>query len=210
MNLDVFLRQSRDYVQGTQIVARSAECLAESDWIFEQAIFSAITNRVISICASCNEQQANIGRVTFSKGDASKLFYLEESDELAPRFNTPMLVKVAFIKEQDGSITYRYESALDFEGLLNAMVQAIKAEHERVFLAAYDIWLTGFRGFKIPVDILPSCASGSISLRRGRVMGGDGVFQTLWMLSMQDDHQEQVARGTVTFAFKSKEAPLVY
>lgn len=210
MNLEVFLRQSREYVQGTQIIARSAENLAESGWFFEQAIFSSITNRVISICASCNGQKENIGRVTFSKGDASQLFYLQESDTLAPRYDTPMLVKVAFVAEKEGTVTYRYESAPDFEGLLNAMVQTVKAEHERVFLAAYDIWLTGFRGFKIPVDILLPCASGIISLCRGRIMGGDGVFQTLWMLTARDDQQGQIASGTVTFAFKSKEALLVY
>lgn len=209
MELNVFLRQSRNYVQGTQMIARSAELLGESCWFFEQALFSTITDSPVVIApADDGSDEDVIGRIVFSNATDEKIFRLKKSTGRIPRRDIPMPVKVEFVAEEPDAIHYRFEGATDFEGLLNVMVQSVKSEHERVFPSAQDIWLTGFRGFHLLVDIVLSQGKGFVRLRRGRVMGSNGAFQTLWGISLSDAKGE-VATGTTTFAFKTMEAPIV-
>ncbi len=209
MELDVFLRQSRDYVQGTQMIARSADLLDGADWFFEQALFSAITANRISIALADTEDAGEaIGRVAFSCASSEKIFYLRKASGEVPRRDVPMPVKVVFVAEEPDAVQYRFEGAADFEGLLNVIVQSVKSEHERIFPAATDIWLTGFRGFHVALDIAPSLAGGWVKLRRGRLMGTKGTFQTIWGVSVFDAEGE-IAAGTTTFAFKMTEGSIV-
>lgn len=151
--LDVFLRGQRDYVQGTQIIARAAETLTSGDWRFERSGFSRITEKLVRISETSVSDQA-IGVVGFADSDGkTHELHIVETDILAPVRDLPMPVAAERCADGvDGQTIYDFADVSAFEDMLNVIVIAIKNEHRVRFENCVNVWLTGLRNFKLPVS----------------------------------------------------------
>lgn len=219
-SLDVFLNGARSYVQGTQMIARSAEHLASlgpSDAPLPElqtAVFHRISDRGVTI----REGQAVspkdapddlLGALVFAHGDARIGLHLVEAQDTAPRRDAPHAGRWS---EQTAARQGALSTAFDVEGLktgedlLVAIVQTVKGLHEALAADVHDVWLTGFRSANVPLaGPLPS-TSGVLSLQSRRVMKGPDVWQTLQMASFAPtDATMPEVRAAVTFSFKSQE-----
>lgn len=200
---DVFLRGERDYVQGTQLIAQAAKCLAVSgtDAVFQQATFSTITRNDIKFCTEKGE--GSIGSVQFKGQEDRITLFVKEDENLARREDVLLSLDLIKIESDEaGAVAYQYTADDDFLGILDVIVQSIKAEHVSQFENAYDIWLTGLRRCNVPVGI-QTAGLGLITLKLMRKMEAIDNMQTLWSVDLHDDAGTQVS-CVVTFVFKSK------
>ncbi|MDX2277559.1 MAG: hypothetical protein NW206_19085 [Hyphomonadaceae bacterium] len=197
--LNLFLRGSRDYIQGTQIIARLAEQLPPGDWRFEQANFQAISTRELSFApAGGGDETGAAGRVSFSAETGEITTYvIRESGPQAPRRDAPMPIKVVPLGGEGAKARWRYEGVATFEDVLNVLVQAIKAENAKRWPEGKDIWFTGARRARLPLNG-PFVSSGEFTLTLYRQIGVSGQVQTIW----QTDFPGADPAGMITFTLK--------
>jgi hypothetical protein len=197
----LFLRGTRNYVQGTQIIARSTDHLPAGSWFLSSAKFSSITANLVEFHDQPHARE--IGLVQFASPDGEHhALTVVETDTPAPRRDEPMPVQCrpAAGGDEDGkSVAYDFSEAGDFEDLLNAFVIAIKAEHVRRFAGAADIWFTGLRGGDLSVSDPP--ARGRLSLTLMRQLAGEPAHQTLWRADLRDAAGQSVGRSAITFSY---------
>lgn len=195
----MFLRGDREYVQGTQIVARAADGLPAGDWALSSARFSRITAHLVTFRDS--PQDDDIGLVQFAgAGGDTRAVSVVETDTPAPRRDVPMPVQChPAATDDDKSVAYDFSRAGDFEDVLNAFVIAIKAEHVQRFPGARDIWFTGLRGGDLSITDPPE--SGRLSLVLMRQLAGDPAHQTLWRATMLDSAGQTLGQSAITFSY---------
>jgi len=197
--LDVFLRGTRDYVQGTQLIVRAAEALTGDDWLFDRAVFSQITDRKVELSMEKPDQPV-LGTLRFKRNDETADLFLISLDEAAPKSDLPLGIEVAATESFCDPATYHFTGANGLEGVLNVIVQAIKAEHTVRYPLARDIWLTGMRGFSCSTKIRPS-GEGVLEMKLLRTLAKHQNVQTLWSVSLIVNGL-QVETGNVTFNYK--------
>lgn len=197
--LDLFLRGSRNYIQGTQIVARLAEHLPPGAWRLEQANFNAIALRELSFApAGAGDEAGANGRVAFANADGETITYvLHETGPEAPRRDTPMPISVKRVGGEGEKAQWAYEGVSTFEDALNVLIQAIKAENSQRWPNGEDIWFTGARRVRLPVAG-PYAPSGVVTLTLYRQIGAAGQVQTIW----QTDFPGADPAGMITFTLK--------
>ena len=208
--LDVFLRGERNYVQGTQLVARIADAIAPSSAFLVEAEFHRLTENCVvarGVQDTSEPQNAPIGRVAFSVNGRPLEFRLEETPRPAPRLDRAMPIR--FVRHDPStyeSASYAYEGAGDLESGLNVIVQATKDSHELYRGGATDIWLTGLRRCAFPADWPSAFGKGTVSVERLRTMAGDGGArrQTMSRVTMSAADAPQPLTGFVTFAFRER------
>ena len=199
---DVFLRGQRDYVQGTQLIAQAAKCLAAPDkLVFEQGTFSTITRN--DVIFSLERGESSIGSVQFKGQDHRITLFVQEDKSIARREDTPLSLELIKTEPTEAdAVVYKYTADKDFLGILDVIVQSIKAEHVAQFETAYDIWFTGLRRCNLPVSV-KTAGQGSVTLKLMRKMGAIDNSQTLWSVELEDTDGTQLSCN-VTFVFKSK------
>jgi len=200
--LDVYLRGGRDYIQGTQIIARIAETLPEAHWTLRRAEFARITGSRVAISETIPGRDA-LGSVEFLHShEAPRRFFLVDTHLPAPRRDDPLGIHVLRI---DGSnppdSAYVFDGVRDIEDMLNVLVQATKGEHERRFVGCHDIWLTGFRNTSLDTG-WSGPREGVVLLSLFRQLGAAPQFQTVWMFEAQGAERVRIASGAITFAYK--------
>lgn len=207
--LDVFLRGERDYVQGTQLIARVADTLETGAHVFRQAEFHRKTVNLVACAPDGADGLADVvGKVHFQTGPDgdARSFALCELPEPAPRLDRTMPVRITRRSGPDaGNADAQDPSVWDwigvsgFEDVLNAIVQIIRAEHGIRWPGSRDVWLTGFRRCNLPVAT-PDRQEGTFNLVLGRRLAGGatGTDQTIWQFTLP----ELGLSGTSTFAFK--------
>lgn len=200
--LPVFLRQNRNYVQGTQMIARAAERLSGSDWFLDQAQFQAISDRLITLANTPSDTAKIVGQVKFTRGSEQCIYYFKEMAEPAPQSDLAMPIQVKRLCDTNHAATYSFSDCHTFEDVLNVVVQSLRSEHQLAFPGSYDIWLSGARNFRLAVDISHDSGKGTIQLVRQRVMASADVQQSLWSISLEDNNK--ISSGFITFAFKTK------
>lgn len=211
--LDVFLRGDRDYVQGTQMIARLAERLGPGAWVLDQAQFARVTLHALviadSLPATGGPGNPEVARIRFTDGAAGRReFLLTEATALAPRRDQPLLVSVARAEspaadaDSPAPVRWTYQGAHGIEGMANAVVQAVRSEHALRWPGCRNIWLTGCRRLQLPAA--GSCpATGHLLISLYRRLGTTGQNQTVWNV----DVPEAGLAGMVTFAFQFPEVP---
>lgn len=197
--LDLFLRGSRNYVQGTQIIARLAERLPPGAWRLDQANFHAITLRTLAFArAGAADEAKACGRVSFSSAEQpSVTFVLFETEREAPRRDTAMPITVTRQGDEGARAAWAYAGVTSFEDALNVLVQAIKAENAQRWPKGEDIWFTGARRLGLPVSA-PPAPSGVLNLTLYRQIGLSGQVQTIW----HSDFPGLDGAGMITFTLK--------
>jgi hypothetical protein len=203
--MNVFLRGARNYVQGTQIIARAADTLRNGPWKLERAGFSQITRNFVSF-ASQDEDGKAIGRLHFSSDEnATNEIYILDSGQPAPQIDLPILAQaVRHSLDSTADSQYSFSNVEAFEDMLNAIIIAIKSEHSLQFQGCTDVWLTGMRGMTLPVTG-PFPENGVIKLQLMRSLATEHGQQTLWRMGIHSKDGTEFTRGAVTFAYKPRD-----
>lgn len=207
--LPVFLRGDRSYVQGTQIIARLAEQVAPEGSLLTQATFNQITANTVSWLAPGSGDADNlIGQVHFVKDDQEHVYRLRDSGVAAPRLDAPMDVQLNLVKAPTpltGQYQYRFEAPGNLERLLNVLVQAVKALHERLAPGVHDVWFTGMRQFALPVQGQSGPFSGVIDIGLRRLARREHQYQSLVEVRVGEHGGQARLQGVFSFAFKSEQ-----
>lgn len=204
-DLDVFLREDRNYVQGTQIISRIADLLDGDDWALRQAEFRRLSIGLLKVAEVDGPQSDDaIGSVQFVRSTTgeARTFAVLERQEAAPRMQDGMVISVersgkSAVSAETDEAVWTYSNVCGFEDVLNAIVQAIKAEHKLLWPGASDIWLTGLRNLGLPVKAHRG-SLGSISLVLWRKLQGSSNVQTFWQVRLP----ESDLAGMVSFAYR--------
>lgn len=215
--LDVCLNGRRDYVQGTQMVARSADHFAAAGAgpvVLSAAAFHRITDREVGIVTGTpgpDLAEHALGTLRFTGADGAPLdAVLVAGPGAAPRRDIPV---TATWEEIAGTRTNALSTAFALGGLargedfLVALVQTVKGLHEALADDVRDVWLTGLRGARIPLSGPFPVPRGRLDLEFRRLMPGTGTRQSLLMAAFSGEDGTPVARTAVTFSFRT-EAPV--
>lgn len=194
----MFLRGDRDYIQGTQIVARASEVLPLGDWSLESAKFARITRNLVTFQKAADPDA--VGSIHFRAPGLTETVHAIETTTAAERRDDLMPV-ICQYKETDAvdQTVYAFSNVATFEDLLNSFVIALKGEHERRFPGARDIWFTGLRGGDLPVSRPP--AEGLIDLNLMRRLAGEPAHQTMWRCTLTNPAGHTLHRSAITFSF---------
>lgn len=211
--LDVCLNGARDYVQGTQMIARAAEIAARDRGpvTLAAAAFHRITDRTVALApaeAAAEDDEAPLGTLVFTRPDGTRADYrLLAEAAAAPR--RAISVEPSW-REIDGarqgplSTAFALSGLGDGEDFLVSVVQTIKGLHEALAADVHDVWLTGLRGASVPMAAPFPVADGTLTLACRRMMPGRDSRQSLLMADMAGPDGGRVAAAAVTFSFRTE------
>lgn len=207
--LQVCLNSGRPYVQGTQMLARAADWLAQvgetQDVTFTACAFRAITDKGVAIGPAhptAEQSDALIGTASFSVADDPLEIGFYETDMPAPTDNIdePCAYELIEGSSKDTVQIFEIAEMHGFEGLLVAMVQCLKTVHTELAADVHDIWFTGLRGAAIPCG--SAYADARLTLTRARMMGKSPNWQSLTKMEVAGLSERP---SLMSFAFKSND-----
>ena len=157
--LDVFLRGSRSYVQGSQILGRTADWLLQTGLhgaVLVDAKFSQITDHPVIAFRHADMQPGQagspIGRAVYRLGDEKiDVLYADAKAGLAPRIEDQPTKLSSFLDH--GDLRGEARLALDGtqEGYLAAVIETVKTLHQSLASEVADIWFTALSGAELPI-----------------------------------------------------------
>ena len=206
-SLNVFIRGSRDYVQGTQIVSRTAELLPDGDWKMTLCQFKKITKQIVGASLVENKSAPSIGRAVFENSLGQRLnYYFYNQEPSAASMNTDMDIDWHLKRSTEplcGTIYFQRLSS--FESGLNVMVQGVKELHSMLNNSVHDVWWTGLRGGALNVKWKESLTAGQINVNPIRILANNGSYQSLVQLNWAFEGVEDKLKCFVSFVVKSQE-----
>ncbi|MGI9117754.1 MAG: hypothetical protein ACR2JV_09005, partial [Gaiellales bacterium] len=185
--LDVGLRGTRDYIQGSQILSRTGELVeAEADGPVHllTAKFTRITEQGVQ--AAFDEADApdgeEIGRAQYAWGGTRHTVrFFEVPGPLAPRIDDVPKVTSDLVAAADGTGACAFAIAGTFESYLVAVIEFVKAVHAHRGAAVIDIWFTALMGAQLPLAATyPTSGAMRLTPKIERVV--EGRLQTLGIL----------------------------
>ena len=214
IDLPVFFRGSRTYIQGSVILSLAAQALIDEGFIKDlgsakllKAKFNQISDKGVKLLApgaSLGDNDVVLGEATL-KDDSGVLTvqFIEDSDVTPPREDDrPSLIDDYTITEPlNGSCAYAIDATLD--DLLASVVEVVKALHADLSDDVYDIWFTGFSGASFPLDPSHIAKTGSISVRNMMKKNAPDFIQTLFRITMSDEKSDKPSAFMLTFAYKT-------
>tara|TARA_R110000796_G_scaffold68309_11_gene156486 strand:- start:8552 stop:9340 length:789 start_codon:yes stop_codon:yes gene_type:complete len=206
-DLDVFLRGTRDYVQGTQLIAESAKLLSHGNYSVKKAAFTSITKKAVKAAIYSSERSIDsetIGSVVFADPEGQTVtFGLVAQNSDAPQSDSPFTFELSLREETDEQCCYDFSNAEAMCDILDAVVQAIKTFIQRQSARHYDIWFTGIRNLHLPVSSDSIDSSGSITISKLKVHRNGNLHQSLFRTEVEAEKMGRLS-GFVTFAHKVK------
>jgi hypothetical protein len=208
--LNVFLRDDRNYIQGTQIIARTVDVLGYKDWSLEKAIFTRITNKLVYVSKIQIESKSHalLGEADFYLGNKKQTIYYYESSEVAVRQKKVMPIQISDISLiNKESFSIHFLAVPTFENILNVIVQSLKKANAYLSPDSYDLWWTGFRKLALEcnsIDDNTEEVSGNITLKLIRTIAKDMQCQTLWLTSI--NYEQYSKEGYATFTYKRRQS----
>lgn len=203
--LDVFLRGTRDYVQGTQLVAESAKLLSHSHFVIKKAAFTNITKKAVKAITYSSERMIDaesIGSVVFADPEGETVtFGLFALDADARQSDKPFTFELSLQEEGDDHCSYVFSKTEALSDILDAIVQAIKSFIQRQSEQNYDIWFTGLRNLHLPVSPDSIDASGTITITKLKMHRNGNLHQSLFRTEIEAEKMGRLG-GFVTFAHK--------
>lgn len=209
--LPVFLNGTRDYVQGTQILARAAEALPEEHLTLHTAAFHRQTVNGVGMLLTPPEDSSRtdvLGTAQFhTSGEERREVTFVELADTAPRKTLPPTCKFTM---QPGS--QRNSLSADFavtaiscpEDFLIAVIQTIKGLHQDLPGGVCDVWFSGLRAGNIPVQGTFPVTEGILEINYNRLMIRAGIYQSSQAVVFKDHAGTAMAKAMITFAFKSE------
>jgi hypothetical protein len=211
--LDVFLNGKRNYVQGSQILARTGELILSnfgSGPKLTEFAFKSTTLNLVGVWLAeenaADEQQGTghtIGDALFQSDKSSIRAKFVELSAAAPKADVPETVALKLKSGgAGGNGRFAFRGASSFEDALRTIVQAVKRLHEDLAQDARDIWLTGMRAAMIPIDRGFADSDGEIGVELVRLMRSPPQYQTLNKVTITGG-DGGLAPFFVTFALRS-------
>lgn len=182
--LAVGLRGTRSYVQGSQILARTAELIAAEaaePALLVSAKFTKITDRGVLVALDAADLPAalEIGRAQFAIGEARRVVRFFEVEGLeAPRIDDVPPSTSGLVTSGDGGGHADFAIDATFESYLAAVIECVKALHAARGRHVTDIWLTALVGGRFPLASgYPRVGVLQVTPKIERIV--DGRLQTL-------------------------------
>jgi hypothetical protein len=209
--LEVFLNGTRNYVQGSQILARTAELIRPgfgplnlTEFVFKRTSINLIGVRLDDSASNEPQRGASpIGDALFQSDQMAIHATFVELSAAAPKADLPETVALKLKSGgTGGNGCFAFHGAFSFEDALRTVVQAVKKLHETLTQDARDIWLTGMRAAAIPIDKGFRDANGQIEVELVRLMQSPPQYQTLNKVTITGG-KSGLAPFFVTFALRS-------
>jgi hypothetical protein len=209
--LEVFLNGTRNYVQGSQILARTAELIRPGfgPLNLTEFAFKHTSTSLIGVWlddSASNELQRSaspIGNALFQSDQTAIRVAFVELSTAAPKADLPETVTLKLESGgTGGNGCFAFRGAFSFEDALRTIVQAVKKLHETLAPDAHNIWLTGMRAAAIPIDKGFRDADGQIEVELVRLMKSPPQYQTLNKVAITGG-KSGLAPFFVTFALRS-------
>ncbi len=188
--LTVALRGTRDYVQGSQILARTAELIAaasDTPATLVTAKFTQITDRgvIVALADTDAPDGVEIGRAQFVNGaERQTVRYFEVAGPQAPWIEDVAKVTTGLVAATDGTGQADFAIAGTFESYLVAIIECVKAVHDRRGDQVSDIWFTALMGARLPIaSVYPTTGVLRVTPKIERMV--DGRLQTLSLLETE-------------------------
>lgn len=216
--LAVYLNSARDYVQGTQMIARAAEVWAPAlgpRAVLTAAAFRKITqNKVLCLSGATPppEGLTLIGEASFATWfdngrQTTTLRFAELAEPAERRLRAETIVYEPLAALQPGLTgEFAFAGLKSFEDLLILIIQSVKAVHEAAGPAIHDIWFTGCRQTALPIAAPPMTA-GKLTVRHLRLLGRAPLFQTMSAVELEGAGGGNLS-AVVTFAFQAADFEL--
>lgn len=213
VNLPVFLRGERNYVQASQILARTAEHLAASwsdEAMLRECSFRKLTGKHVAAELGTNPNDVvpgALGHAIFSKpGEVLKAHFMEMQDAAERRL---IAERATVDRDPSGDpCVFLFRNATTFEDVIVVIVQALKRFHADLADAPYDLWFTGMRNAELAIgDRRPEV--GEIEIELIRLMGTVPQFQSLCRVTVKGENAPNHV-VPCTFAFRSQQAAHVH
>ena len=188
--LNVYIRGTRDYVQGSQILGRTAELLAaDSSAQLVSAKFTQITER--GVRAVFDDADAGgaleIGRAQFVTAAGRRTVrFCEVAGDKAPPIDDVPRVTANLETDGKGTGSTTFAIAGTFESYLVAIIEFVKAVHAQRGDHVTDIWFTALMGARLPLGAsYPQTGTLRVTPKIERIV--DGRLQTLSLVDTEGD-----------------------
>jgi len=188
--LNVYIRGTRDYVQGSQILARTAELVgADGSALLASAKFTQITERgVLAVFDDADAGDAlEIGRAQFVTATGRQTVrFCEVAGDKAPPIEDVSRVTANLETDGKGTGSTTFAIAGTFESYLVAIIEFVKAVHAQRGERVTDIWFTALMGARLPIDAsYPRTGTLRVAPKIERVV--DGRLQTLSLVDTEGE-----------------------
>lgn len=188
--LDVGLRGTRDYIQGSQILSRTSELLAaeaDAPIALVSAKFTRITEQGVQVALAADDAVAGeeIGSAQYDEGGTRRVVrFVEVPGPTAPRIDDVDKVTSGLEVAADGSAACAFAIAGTFESYLVAVIEFVKAAHATRAEGVRDIWFTALMGARLPLEpVYPTSGTMRLTPKIER-MAGERT-QTLGLLDTE-------------------------
>jgi hypothetical protein len=185
--LDVGLRGTRDYVQGSQILARTGELLAaeaDAPIALVAAKFTRITDQGVAVALADGDafDGPEIGTARYDQGGTIRTVRFHEvPGPQAPHLDEVAKVTGGLAVGDDGAVSCAFAIEGTFEAYLVAVIEFVKAAHAARADGVRDIWFTALAGAHLPLAPgYPREGTMRLEPRIERVV--EGRLQTLGLL----------------------------
>lgn len=201
-SLEVFLRGSRTYVQGTQMIAQAAK-VAGAGARLSGAKFLRITDRCLAL-AKREEAVNPLAELSFVLPDGNSFVLCAcETSGLAPRRELALDCSLRRRDEDGDVVRYGFFASPGFESRLNALVQAVKTEQDRRHGAICSNWFTGLRRTALSLEDLPAPTErGEIALTFDRLNKLGDFSNVLYRFEMRTTPEAPSEEGLISFTFQ--------
>ncbi len=188
--LDVGLRGTRDYIQGSQILSRTGELVqAESDVpvLLISAKFTQITEQLVRVALDPADEDdgVEIGRAQYeADGERRTVRFFEVAGPPAARIDDVAKVTSGLEVDEEHNAVCSFAIAGSFESYLVAVIEFVKAAHATRGADVVDIWFTALMGARLPLTATyPTAGTLRLTPKIERIV--DGRLQTLGLVDTE-------------------------
>ncbi len=183
--LDVCLRGTRSYIQGSQMLAKAAEWLVSEGFgaaVLTSAKFSKLTNRKVMLQLDNEPAPPNLmrlGMATYGTGAGTlNVQFLEHESACAPRC-PEQPSRISSYDSCGAGVGYcRFATDGTHESYLAAVVEILKKQQAGLAAHVEEIWFTALSNAELQIAPTPPLQGGlKASLLLSRAV--NGRFQTL-------------------------------
>ena len=193
---DFFLVGDREYVQGTQMIARGADIIRATcgeHFSLTTAAFKRITSNnvvIAEVVADEDAPSASVGYAVYDGDQGRQLLHFLDSGVIAQRtdeYRSGSCTLARSARDLTGSFVY--SRVTSFEGMLSVVIRCLKLLHQALPGNVRDIWFTGCRHASLPVrDPFPA-NQGGIEIEHLRLMRTPSRCQTLSQVKIVGDSE---------------------
>jgi hypothetical protein len=188
--LDVGLRGTRDYIQGSQILSRTGELVqgeSATPVLLVSAKFTQITEQGVRVALdpADSDDGNEIGKAQYETGgERQTVRFFEVAGPTAHRIDDVAKVTSGLTVDADHNAACRFTIAGTFESYLVAVIEFVKAAHAKRGEDVVDIWFTALMGARLPLTATyPTSGALRLTPKIERVV--EGRLQTLGLVDTE-------------------------